>query len=182
MSQRPCRGIGTLVHPLAAARGSCIVPSTVSSPPRPIASLAPEALAAHRAALWRYLRTLGADAATADDLVQEAFVVALRRADFDAGAPAAAFAFLRTTARHLWLKSRRGRPDGQRVEREVDEAEVELFLTGSETLTYPVLRGPFGPQEKTLLVFVEDHGTPNTYALLPVSDERDEKYLQYMRP
>ena len=123
MSQRPCRGIGTLVHPLAAARGSCIVPSTVSSPPRPIASLAPEALAAHRAALWRYLRTLGADAATADDLVQEAFVVALRRADFDAGAPAAAFAFLRTTARHLWLKSRRGRPDGQRVEREVDEAD-----------------------------------------------------------
>jgi len=95
----------------------------VSSPPRPVASLAPEALAAHRAALWRYLRTLGADAATADDLVQESFVVALRRADFDAHAPQAAFAFLRTTARHLWLKSRRRRADGRLGEREVEAAD-----------------------------------------------------------
>jgi RNA polymerase sigma-70 factor (ECF subfamily) len=91
----------------------------VSSPPRPIASLAPEALAAHRAALWRYLRTLGADAATADDLVQEAFVVALRRRDVDAASPAHAFAFLRTTARHLWLKSRRLKV----AEREVEDAD-----------------------------------------------------------
>jgi RNA polymerase sigma-70 factor (ECF subfamily) len=95
------------------------VPSTVSSPPRTVQSLAQQALTAHRAALWRYLRTLGADAATADDLVQEAFVVALRRADFDASAPAAAFAFLRTTARHLWLKSRRRRVP----EREVEAAD-----------------------------------------------------------
>src|SRR5262249_14847759 len=105
-----------------AARGSRLGPS-VSSPPRAVARLAPEALAAHRAALWRCLRTLGADAATADDLVQEAFVVALRRADFDAQAPQAAFAFLRTTARHLWLRSRRRRPDEQRAGREVEAAD-----------------------------------------------------------
>lgn len=72
-----------------------------------------------RAALWRYARVLGADAATADDLVQEAFVVALRRPDFDAGVRGAAFVFLRTTARHLWLKSLRRRTS----EREVDEAD-----------------------------------------------------------
>ncbi len=72
-----------------------------------------------RPALWRYLRVLGADAATADDLVQDAFVVALRRPDFDASVRGAAFVFLRTTARHLWLKSLRRRVD----EREIDEAD-----------------------------------------------------------
>jgi RNA polymerase sigma-70 factor (ECF subfamily) len=78
-----------------------------------------DALAEHRRGLWRYLRVLGCDDATADDLVQEVFVVALRRAGFDASDPAAAFAFLRTTARHLWLKSRRRRV----AEREVEEGD-----------------------------------------------------------
>lgn len=64
------------------------------------------AIAQHRASLWRYLRVLGADDACADDLVQEAFLVALERPDFDATNPMATFAFLRTTARHRWLKSR----------------------------------------------------------------------------
>jgi hypothetical protein len=54
------------------------------------------------------VRVLGADPATADDLVQETFVVALRRADFDASAPGAVFTFLRTTARQLWLRNCRG--------------------------------------------------------------------------
>ena len=79
-----------------------------------------EALAArHRAAVWRYLRVLGADAATADDLAQEALLVVLQRSGFDASEPRAVFAFLRTTARHLWLKSRRRRV----AEREVEEAD-----------------------------------------------------------
>ena len=62
-----------------------------------------------RPALWRYLRTLGADAAAADDVVQEAFVIVLRRERFDASAPGAVFTFLRTTARHLWLRAAAGR-------------------------------------------------------------------------
>lgn len=70
----------------------------------------------HRAALWRYLRVLGADGATADDLVQESFLVALERPDFDASNPAATFAFLRTTARHRWLKSRRSNATRREVE------------------------------------------------------------------
>lgn len=73
-----------------------------------------------RDALWRYLCVLGADAATADDLVQEAFVVALRREGFDASSPAGAFVFLRTTARHLWLKSRR-RKIGERAVEAADQ-------------------------------------------------------------
>jgi len=77
-------------------------------------------LATMRPALWRYLRVLGADAATADDLVQEAFVVALRRPAFDASIHGAVFTFLRTTCRQLWLRSHRRTQD----ERDVDAAEV----------------------------------------------------------
>ena len=74
---------------------------------RRASALDPAALERHRAALRRYLRVLGADDSTADDLVQEVFVVALERPDFDASVAARAFVFLRTTARHLWLKSHR---------------------------------------------------------------------------
>lgn len=81
-------------------------------------SLASAAIA-QRQALWRYVRVLGADAATADDIVQDAFVVALRRPNFDATSPAGTFVFLRETARHLWLKSRRRRVSV----REVEEAD-----------------------------------------------------------
>lgn len=73
-----------------------------------------------RPALWRYLRVLGADAAAADDLVQEAFLVALRRPGFDASTPGAVFTFLRTTARQLWLRARR-QPG---AERDVHEADA----------------------------------------------------------
>lgn len=73
-----------------------------------------------RPALWRYLRVLGADAATADDLVQEAFVIVLRREHFDASAPGAVFTFLRTAARQLWLRAAAGRT----TERELAEADA----------------------------------------------------------
>ncbi|MCA8951415.1 MAG: hypothetical protein KDE27_18045, partial [Planctomycetes bacterium] len=73
-----------------------------------------------RAALWRYLRVLGASACDADDLTQEACVVALRREDFDASSPAGVFAFLRTTARHLFLRANRHRVG----ERELAEADA----------------------------------------------------------
>ena len=73
-----------------------------------------------RSALWRYVRTLGADAATADDVVQEAFVVVLRRERFDASAPGAVFTFLRTAARQLWLRVAAGRTN----ERELAEADA----------------------------------------------------------
>lgn len=72
-----------------------------------------------RRSLWRYLRTLGADPDDADDLVQEAVLILLRRADdVDAGAPT--FAFLRTTARQLWWRSQKRRVS----ERELHEADA----------------------------------------------------------
>lgn len=69
----------------------------------------------HRRALWRYLRVLGASSEDAEDLAQEAFVVALRRPDFDDTSPAAVFAFLRTTARLLWLRSSKRTLDTQQI-------------------------------------------------------------------
>jgi len=60
----------------------------------------------HQTGLWRYLRAIGAPADVAEDLLQETFLVAFDRLR-DAGADAAVAAFLRRTARHLWLRQRR---------------------------------------------------------------------------
>jgi RNA polymerase sigma-70 factor (ECF subfamily) len=92
------------------------MPDTTSEPSRALAALAER----FRPALWRYLRVLGADAATADDLVQEALVVALQREHFDAGAPGGVFNFLRTTARQLWRRAH----DRRVRDVEIDEAEA----------------------------------------------------------
>lgn len=62
----------------------------------------------HMRTLWRYLRTLGAKPEQADDLTQEAFLVAFRRGA--AGLePAATATFLRRTARFLFLHQLRDR-------------------------------------------------------------------------
>ncbi|MCA8952441.1 MAG: sigma-70 family RNA polymerase sigma factor, partial [Planctomycetes bacterium] len=60
----------------------------------------------HQVALWRYLRALGCEAALADDLLQDTFLVAFRRLS-DAGDDVAVAAFLRRTGRHLFLRRRR---------------------------------------------------------------------------
>lgn len=61
----------------------------------------------HARAVVRFVRLLGADAALAEDLAQEAFVIAWRKRKQHL--PAAALgAFLRQAARRLWLERRRG--------------------------------------------------------------------------
>jgi RNA polymerase sigma-70 factor (ECF subfamily) len=60
----------------------------------------------HQDGLRRYLRLLGCDAATADDLAQEAFV-SLLTGRFEERAPAATASWLRMKARWLWLDRRR---------------------------------------------------------------------------
>lgn len=59
----------------------------------------------HLRGIWRHLRTLGCPAFEADDLVQETFVVAFEKGLGDRDQHETA-AFLRKTARHLWLRSR----------------------------------------------------------------------------
>ncbi|MFY9346058.1 MAG: RNA polymerase sigma factor [Planctomycetota bacterium] len=78
----------------------------------------------HRLAVWRYLRVLGATTDEADDLAQEAMLVACA-APLPAD-PDRARAFLRGVARNLWLRTRRFWH--RRREREIAAAVEELWL------------------------------------------------------
>ncbi|MCB9876636.1 MAG: hypothetical protein H6835_03450 [Planctomycetes bacterium] len=75
---------------------------------------APE-LPPHAAMLRRYLWVLGARGDRIEDLVQEAFVVALQKGLADRG-QAAASAFLRGVAKNLLLRERRSRAMRREVE------------------------------------------------------------------
>lgn len=57
---------------------------------------------AHHATLWRYLRYLGCDRATADDLTQDTFLRVMEEPFEDRG-PQATSAYLRSVARNLFL-------------------------------------------------------------------------------
>jgi RNA polymerase sigma-70 factor (ECF subfamily) len=99
-----------------------------ASPPAAAAPWATDhaANADERQRLWRYLRALGADAAEADDLAQEAMLVAHQRAlQPAAGDASVQAAFVRGVARNLWLRSRRWWH--RRREREVAIAVDELW-------------------------------------------------------
>lgn len=74
----------------------------------------------HLRSVWRYLRMHGADASLADDLAQEAFVVALQKGAVGLP-PAAAATFLRRTARFLLLHHRRDQPAAVELADAVDE-------------------------------------------------------------
>lgn len=89
------------------------------SPPIAEPPLAPPPAREPRAAVWRYLRALGADAGEADDLAQETMLLACERG----AAPATPF--LLGVARNLWLRSRRFWQ--RRREREVAAAVDELW-------------------------------------------------------
>ncbi len=72
----------------------------MTTPPSPdLATL----VRTHQAGVWRYLRFLGCDPALAEDLTQETFLSVWRSA-FRYQGPAAAAAYLRQVARHLFLK------------------------------------------------------------------------------
>lgn len=73
----------------------------------------------HQTALCRFLRLCGAGA-HAEEVAQEAFLVAIHRGLTDAD-PTKAGAFLRQTAKHIWL--RRKRDDRLRWSRQAELAE-----------------------------------------------------------
>ncbi len=78
------------------------------------------ALAPQARSLWRYLRMHGASPTEADDLAQEAFVVALQKGALDLE-PAARWTFLQRTARFLFLRLRKAGRSGAQLADAVDE-------------------------------------------------------------
>lgn len=66
-----------------------------------------ELIARHQRGVWRYLRMLGCDASTADDLTQETFLRVLRRDTFVQHSDAATASYLRRTAYNLLVSSHR---------------------------------------------------------------------------
>lgn len=66
-----------------------------------------ELITRHQRGVWRYLRMLGCDAATADDLTQETFLRVLRREDFVQHSESATASYLRRTAYNLLVSRHR---------------------------------------------------------------------------
>lgn len=96
---------------------------------------AAQLIVTHQRGVWRYLRSLGCDASLAEDLTQETFLKVLQR-PFEERSQAATAAYLRTTARNLYISVLR--QAGRNLD--VDIAELEASwsrwaeLDGGDTL------------------------------------------------
>ncbi|MCA8977426.1 MAG: hypothetical protein KDC98_22075 [Planctomycetes bacterium] len=77
-------------------------------------------VARHQRPLWRFLRLLGCAGQQAEAIALDALVIAVRRG-VTARTDDTAAAFLRQTARHLWLRERRD--DRRRAIRHAEAAE-----------------------------------------------------------
>ncbi len=98
-----------------------------------------ELIRRHQAGVWRYLRSLGCDASTADDLTQDTFLKVLRRESFVFHNDAATAQYLRQTAYHLVVSRHRklGRmmlTDSPAVLDEVWSRWTGQDLTGDEAV------------------------------------------------
>jgi RNA polymerase sigma factor (sigma-70 family) len=102
---------------------------TAESPPAeavPRLDAARVVVEAHATKLFRFVRCLGASREVADDLTQEAFVVAWQKGK--QALPAAALAaFLRRTARYLWLDHRRREQRERRGEAAIAAATLQVW-------------------------------------------------------
>ena len=74
-----------------------------------------ELIARHQHGVWRYLRMLGCDTSTADDLTQETFLRVLRRDNFVQHSDAATASYLRRTAYNLLVSMHRKQDKVQTV-------------------------------------------------------------------
>lgn len=81
-----------------------------------------ELVRGHQTGLWRFLRALGCRPLDAEELAAEVFVVVFRKG-FVARSEAATAAYLRQTARYLWLRRQRW----QRREADRFAAAAELL-------------------------------------------------------
>lgn len=89
-----------------------------------VANLIDDLVRGHQAGLWRYLRVLGCDGPTADDLAQETFL-AMLRLPFEVRSRGETAAWLRAKARFLWLE--RVRKEARRRETALADATDEVW-------------------------------------------------------
>lgn len=105
-----------------------------------VSELSPaELVVRHQDGIWRYLRLLGCDAATADDLTQETFLRVLRRDNFVQHSDEATSEYLRRTAYNLLVSYHRkfGRihlSDSPELLDESWQRWAGKDLTGNETV------------------------------------------------
>jgi RNA polymerase sigma-70 factor (ECF subfamily) len=100
------------------------VPNVQTPPRTSLQQTAPDPVAEfvqrHQSGLWRFLRLLGCRGQQAEEIAQDALVLALQRGAHEAADGAAAF--LRQTAKFLWLKEQRA--NRRRAERHAVAAEL----------------------------------------------------------
>jgi RNA polymerase sigma-70 factor (ECF subfamily) len=75
----------------------------------------------HQTSLWRFLRVLGCRGQQAEAIATDALALAIEKG-LDGEGDAAAAAFVRQTAKHLWLREQRD--DRRRAERHAAAAEL----------------------------------------------------------
>ncbi|MEM9367606.1 MAG: sigma-70 family RNA polymerase sigma factor [Planctomycetota bacterium] len=98
-----------------------------------------ELIQRHQSGVWRYLRALGCDESTADDLTQETFLRVLRREQFVQHSDGATAEYLRRTAYNLVVSNHRkqGRMQVTPSAEMLDEAWLRWAgkdLTGDEAI------------------------------------------------
>jgi RNA polymerase sigma-70 factor (ECF subfamily) len=89
----------------------------------------------HQAGVWRFLRLLGADPATADDLTQDTFLRLCERAPADRG-DAALAAWLRRVAANLFVDSRRRSRGGLPLDSREAEAAFAAYARDDGGASY----------------------------------------------
>lgn len=94
----------------------------------------------HQAGLWRFLRALGCDARVAEEVAQDTFVAVLQRPFVEVDERATA-AYLRTVAKRLLWKARRGRPRHESVAPEALEAAFAAACPDGGGMALEALRG-----------------------------------------
>gem|GEM_PF-197399 len=76
-------------------------------PPHNRQAMAAAVVGRHQTGVWRFLRALGCEPSLADDLTQETFLQLLRQESFVHHSDAATAAYLRRTARNLYISRHR---------------------------------------------------------------------------
>ncbi|WP_231741969.1 RNA polymerase sigma factor [Stieleria varia] len=91
-----------------------------------------ELIRKHQRGVWRYLRMLGCDAATADDLTQDTFLRILKHKDFVQHNDAATAGYLRRTAYNLVVSQHRKQGRVQTVAEPAVLDEIWNFWAGKD--------------------------------------------------